>query len=73
MLTQPISTRGASSNPVNRFEKIHLEPDENWNPEENPPAPVAFKAVSIVLTVLTFGIGLILRYIVFKDWQPANR
>jgi len=36
MLTQPISTRGVSSNPVNRFEKIHLEPDENWNPEENP-------------------------------------
>src|SRR5712675_3104984 len=36
MLTQPISTRGASSNPVNRFEKIHLEPDEDWNPEENP-------------------------------------
>src|SRR6266576_1170517 len=36
MLTEPISTRGASSNPVNRFEKIHLEPDEDWNPEENP-------------------------------------
>jgi DNA repair photolyase len=36
MLTQPISTRGASSNPANRFEKIHLEPDEDWNPEENP-------------------------------------
>src|SRR5258707_5247334 len=36
MLTQPISTRVASSNPANRFEKIHLEPDEDWNPEENP-------------------------------------
>src|SRR5258705_6337564 len=36
MLTQPISTRGASSNPANRFEKIHLEPDEDWNPEEDP-------------------------------------
>src|SRR5215468_5430673 len=36
MLTQPISTRGAASNPANRFEKIHLEPDEDWNPEENP-------------------------------------
>src|SRR5438876_4707985 len=36
MLTEPISTRGASSNPANRFEKIHLEPDEDWNPEENP-------------------------------------
>jgi DNA repair photolyase len=36
MLTQPISTRGTSINPANRFDKIHLEPDEDWNPEENP-------------------------------------
>jgi DNA repair photolyase len=36
MLTESIPTRGASSNPTNRFEKIHLEPDEDWNPEENP-------------------------------------
>jgi DNA repair photolyase len=36
MLTESIPTRGASNNPTNRFEKIHLEPDENWNPEENP-------------------------------------
>ena len=36
MLTDAISTRGASGNPANRFEKIHLEPDEDWNPEENP-------------------------------------
>ena len=35
MLTQSIPTRGASNNPANRFEKIHLEPDEDWNPEEN--------------------------------------
>src|SRR5215471_10007286 len=36
MLTEPISTRGVSTNPANRFEKIHLEPDGDWNPEENP-------------------------------------
>jgi len=27
--------RGAPANPANRFEKIHLEPDEDWNPEED--------------------------------------
>jgi DNA repair photolyase len=27
--------RGASGNPANRFEKIQLEPDVDWNPEEN--------------------------------------
>ena len=27
--------RGAADNPPNRFEKIQLEPDENWNPEED--------------------------------------
>jgi DNA repair photolyase len=36
--------RGAAENPPNRFEKIHLEPDEDWNPEEDteggrPPGP----------------------------------
>jgi hypothetical protein len=25
--------RGAADNPPNWFEKIHLEPDEDWNPE----------------------------------------
>ena len=29
-----IKGRGAAQNPANRFEKIHLEPDEDWNPEE---------------------------------------
>src|SRR5256885_1576985 len=29
-------SRGAASNPPNRFEKIHLEPDGEWNPEEDP-------------------------------------
>ncbi len=27
--------RGAPENPANRFEKIHLVPDEEWNPEED--------------------------------------
>ena len=27
--------RGAAENPPNRFEKIHLEPDEDWNPEDD--------------------------------------
>ena len=32
-----ISThRGAPENPANRFEKIHLEPDADWNPDDSP-------------------------------------
>jgi DNA repair photolyase len=27
--------RGAADNPPNRFEKIHLEPDADWNPDED--------------------------------------
>ncbi|MGH7942296.1 MAG: PA0069 family radical SAM protein [Limisphaerales bacterium] len=27
--------RGATENPPNRFEKIHLEPDADWNPEDD--------------------------------------
>ena len=30
-----VKGRGAAHNPPNRFEKIHVEPDEDWNPEEN--------------------------------------
>ena len=29
-------TRGASSNPANRFERIHVEPDADWDPEQDP-------------------------------------
>ena len=33
---QLISThRGAPDNPANRFEKIHLEPDADWNPDDD--------------------------------------
>jgi DNA repair photolyase len=28
--------RGAPENPANRFEKIHLEPDAEWNPDDDP-------------------------------------
>jgi DNA repair photolyase len=28
--------RGAPENPGNRFEKIHLEPDPDWNPDDSP-------------------------------------
>ena len=31
-----IPARGAASNPTNRFEQIHIERDEDWNPEEEP-------------------------------------
>jgi DNA repair photolyase len=36
--------RGAADNPPNRFEKIHLEPDADWNPDDDaegarPPGP----------------------------------
>jgi DNA repair photolyase len=32
----PIPTRGAASNPPNRFERIRLERDADWNPEDDP-------------------------------------
>jgi DNA repair photolyase len=28
--------RGTPENPANRFEKIHLEPDVDWNPDDDP-------------------------------------
>jgi len=33
--SQPIKGRGSSNNPVNRFEKITLDRDIDWNPEED--------------------------------------
>jgi DNA repair photolyase len=32
-MVEPIPTRGAASNPANRFEKLHLEPDPDQDPE----------------------------------------
>ena len=34
--------RGAGDNPPNRFEKIHLERDEDWNPAEDPSPKTQF-------------------------------
>jgi DNA repair photolyase len=36
MANQSPPSRGAASNPPNRFEKIHLEPDAEWDPELDP-------------------------------------
>src|SRR5712664_3376525 len=36
MPAKPATSRGAEFNPPNRFEKIHLERDADWNPEEDP-------------------------------------
>ena len=33
---QPIRGRGAADNPPNRFERIQLERDADWNPEDDP-------------------------------------
>jgi DNA repair photolyase len=38
----PFHGRGAASNPANRFEKIRLERDEDWNPEEDPSPKTRF-------------------------------
>src|SRR6476469_7410809 len=36
MASLSFPSRGAGSNPPNRFEKIHLEPDADWDPEQDP-------------------------------------
>jgi DNA repair photolyase len=35
--TDPIRGRGVSENPANRFEEIHLERFEEWDPRDDPP------------------------------------
>lgn len=37
-----IPHRGAASNPVNRFDQISLEPDDEWNSDENAPHTTQF-------------------------------
>src|SRR4051812_32743511 len=39
---QPLHGRGASGNPANRFEAIHLERDLDWNPDEDTAPGTAF-------------------------------
>jgi len=34
--------RGAGSNPANRFEALHLEPDETWDPSQDPAPTTRF-------------------------------
>jgi len=42
--SKAIHGRGASDNPTNRFEQIHLERDIDWNPDEDPaPRTLFFK------------------------------
>jgi DNA repair photolyase len=36
MIGGAIPSRGAGSNPANRFEEIHLERDADWDPEQDP-------------------------------------
>ena len=43
----PNKGRGAQDNPANRFERIHLERDVDWDPAEDPaPATTFFKDAS---------------------------
>ena len=41
-LQAPPKGRGAVGNLANRFEKIHLEPDPEWNPQEDPAPSTQF-------------------------------
>jgi DNA repair photolyase len=46
----PLATRGASANPPNRFEKIHVEPDPDcFDPDEPPPRTEFFKDSSATI------------------------
>jgi DNA repair photolyase len=46
--------RGAPENPGNRFEKIHLEPDADWNPDDDPLPRTQF-LVDHSKTVITYN------------------
>ena len=46
-VAKPIHGRGASTNPMNRFEVLRLERDEEWNPDEDlPPGMMLFRDAS---------------------------
>src|SRR6266478_2727342 len=36
MVSKTIPSRGAGGNPPNRFDTIHIEPDADWDPEQDP-------------------------------------
>lgn len=47
MPAEKLAHRGAAENPPNRFEKIHLEPDSDWNTDDDPlPRTQFFKDLS---------------------------
>ncbi len=50
-----IASRGAAGNPANRFEKIHLEPDEEWVPEEDRPSPKTIFIKDATASLITFN------------------
>ena len=50
----PPKSRGAASNPANRFESIHLERDIDWNPEEDP-APSTQFLKDRTSTIITYN------------------
>src|SRR5437868_6846857 len=50
-----ITSRGAADNPANRFEKIHLEPDEDWLPEEDRPSPKTIFVKDATASVITYN------------------
>jgi hypothetical protein len=43
-----------------------------WRPQSGNTPPFIYKVVSTALIIVAVGIGLYLRYVVFKDWQPAR-
>ncbi len=50
----PFKGRGAGSNPPNRFEKIRLERDEDWNPEQDPSPKTRFLR-DLSQSIITFN------------------
>src|SRR5580765_5043465 len=36
MVSKPLPSRGAGGNPPNRFEKLHVEIDAEWDPDQDP-------------------------------------
>ena len=50
----PFKGRGAGTNPPNRFEKIRLERDEDWNPAEDPSPKTQFLR-DLSQTIITYN------------------
>jgi hypothetical protein len=46
--------RGAAGNPPNRFEKIRLERDEDWDPQEDP-SPQTLFLRDLSQSIITFN------------------